>query len=251
MVKQQPASAGDERREPTGRTGRDEATVLSLPLADRLVLFVGLPLLGAALGLVLPAVARWALGLSTGLPMRPVFRAVAAVDRPFEIAIQTGICVLVGFWIAIASMKEATKLTLTDAELRAATDTGSRTIARGDIASVFLDSKTLVVLDPESRQLLRETHEAPKPTLAAAFERHGYPWRDSDPYADRYHQWVADAPELPAAVNAVLAARQVALGKKARQEAGQLRTAVEKLGFVVRDEGARQYWRPLVRSAES
>jgi len=180
-----------------------------------------------------------------------VFRTVAAVDQPVEIAIQAGICILVGFWIAVASMKEATKLRLTDPELRVTTDAGSRTVARDEVASVFIDGKTLIVLDHESRQLVREPHEVPKPTLAAAFVRHGYPWRDTDPYADRYHPWVADTPELPAAVNAVLAARQVALRKKARQEAGQLRSAVEKLGFVVRDEGDRQYWRPLVRSAES
>ncbi|HKA67590.1 MAG TPA: hypothetical protein VKG85_00585 [Actinomycetes bacterium] len=251
MSSQQPAGAGDRRQESAERSGRTEPTVLSVPVADRLVLFVGLPLLGAAVGLVLPVVARWALGLSTGLPMRPLFRLIAAVDRPLEIAIEVGICVLVGLGIAIAAMREATRLTLTDTELRVSTEAGGRTLARADIASVFLDGKTLVALDHESRQLVRETHEMPKPALAAAFERHGYPWQDADPHADRYREWLADAPELPPAVNAVLAARQVALYKKAHQEAGQLRTAVQNLGFVVRDEGARQFWRPLVRSGES
>ena len=46
----------------------------------------------------------------------------------------------------------------------------------------------------------------------------------------------------------MLSARAVVLRKKAAQEAGELRTTLEKLGYSVRDDGDKQFWRPLVRS---
>jgi hypothetical protein len=63
-----------------------------------------------------------------------------------------------------------------------------------------------------------------------------------------YRRWQPDTPDLPAPVNAVLAAREVALRKKARVEVRGLSEALHKLGYATRDEGSRQFWRPLVTS---
>jgi hypothetical protein len=46
----------------------------------------------------------------------------------------------------------------------------------------------------------------------------------------------------------VLKARELALRKRAGRDVAELRDEAQKLGFVVRDDGVRQYWRPLVRS---
>jgi hypothetical protein len=226
----------------------DRRTVLALPVADRLVLFIGIPALVVLLGLLLPPLARWALGLSIGLPLRPVFKLVGAADQPWEIAINLAIWLAVGLGIAFTAFTESARVTLTDAELRLDQGDRNRTIARADVAAVFLDGKKLVVLDSESRHLARDTPAAPAAALAEAFRAHGYPWHDADPYAALYRRWVPDTPDLPAAVNTVLAVRELVLKRKADQEARDLRDAVEKLGFVVRDEDARQYWRPPVRS---
>jgi hypothetical protein len=59
---------------------------------------------------------------------------------------------------------------------------------------------------------------------------------------------VPDTGLLPVAADAVLSARAVALRKKAGKEAGELRDTLQKLGYAVRDDGDKQFWRPLVRS---
>jgi hypothetical protein len=221
--------------------------VLAMPLADRLVTLVGIPALTAPAGLLLPMLARWLLDLSSGLPMRPVFRFVGAVDRPWEVAVNLAIWALVGIAVASGVVSESAKVTLTGADVRVDRSDGTRTVPRADVAAAFLDGKHLVLLDRESRHLVRDPLKAPGPTVARAFREYGYPWRDADPYADHYRRWVPDTPQLPAEANAVLAAREVALKKKARREIRDLRDVVEKFGFAVRDEDTRQYWRPLVR----
>ena len=103
------------------------------------------------------------------------------------------------------------------------------------------------LVDGAGRLYTSPTEHGLEASFAAAFRRHGYPWHAHDPYADLFRRWVPDSGHLPPPVDAVLAARGTALRKKARTEARELRDAVEKLGFVVRDEGDRQFWRPLVR----
>ena len=224
------------------------ATVLGLPLADRLLLVAGLPVLGALVGLVLPPLARWVVGLSGPVPMRIVFRFVASADRSWEVAIWIAAGFLVGLGVGLVGLTESAKVTLTSAEIRLDRDDRSLTIACDDVTAVFLDGKRLVVLDRESRQRVYESTQAPGPRLASAFRAHGYPWRDSDPYEGLYRRWLPDTPDLPVAVNAVLKVREEALRKNARRDADDLRDDVQKLGFVVRDEGDRQYWRPFVRA---
>ncbi|MEV0395025.1 YqeB family protein [Polymorphospora rubra] len=223
-------------------------TYLGVPLVDRLVLVVGLPVLVVVLGFALPPLARWALSWEVGLPMGFLFRLFAGIDRPWEIAVNTGIWLAVAAGVALTTMTESLKLTLLDTELRVEKGEEKRTIPRADIAAVFLDGKKVVVLDHGSRQLVRDTHEAAQATIADAFRGHGYPWRDTDPYADLYRAWHLGTTDLPPAVHDLFAIRESALRKKAHKEVGELRAAIEKLGYAVRDEGSQQHWRPLVRS---
>jgi hypothetical protein len=226
----------------------DGRTVVEAPLADRIFLFVGIPAVVVILGLSLPPLARWALDWETALPIRPVFRLVGAIDRPWEIVVNLAIWLVLAFALAFAAMTDSMKLAVTDATIEVDKANRKRTVSRADVAAVFLDGKNLVVLDRESHQLIRDVHTASRSTLADAFRQHGYPWQDEDPYAPLYRSWTAATSDLPPAVNDVLAAREAALKKKAHKEAQDLSNAVEKLGYVVRDEGTRQFTRPLVRS---
>ena len=225
-----------------------QRTVLGVPRVNLLLLFVGIPLLVLALGLGLPPAARWLLSWHEPLPFRFVIRLFGGIDRPWEIAVNLAIWLSTGFGIAMAAVTEALKITLTDEAVLVDKDRHKRSIPRVDVDTVFLDGRHLDVLDRESRYLVRDVHEASRTTLAAAFRRHHYPWQEIDPYADLYRRWVIGSPDLPPAVNDVLAARESALRKRARTEALDLRSAVENLGYTVRDDGSRQFWRPLVRS---
>jgi hypothetical protein len=224
------------------------ATRLAPGRADRLVLLVGVPVVCLLVGALLPVVARWLLDLSPGLPFRPVFRFVGAVDTPVEIAINLVIWLLVGLAVARSATADTTRLTVTDDAVRVERRDRSESIPRDDVADVFLDGGKLVMLDRRSRQLVRDPAPAAEDATAAVFRAHGYPWRDGDPFADLYRRWQPDTPDLPASVNAVLAAREAALKKKAHGDVRDLADALHKLGYVARDEGSRQYWRPLVTS---
>jgi len=87
---------------------------------------------------------------------------------------------------------------------------------------------------------------------AAAFRKHGYPWSDDgDPHRDQYRRWVPDMPDLPASANALLKARELALQKKDKTDAEDLRKELARLGYVVREEGTRQYWRKIPGGGDS
>jgi hypothetical protein len=211
-------------------------------------MFIGLPAAGLAVSVLLPLLARQALDRGTALPVRPVFWAFGSIDRPWKLAVSGAVGLLAGLAIACTALRQAAVVTLTDDEISIATEDGDQQVPRGSVAAVFLDKKRLAVLDSGSRQLANETLEVPRRVVARAFENHGYPWQETDPYTDMYQKWSKETSELPPEVNTVLEARETALKKKATREARELRAVVEKLGFSVREDGPQQYWRPLVRS---
>ncbi|TDC72785.1 YqeB family protein [Streptomyces hainanensis] len=225
----------------------EPTTQLWLPLADRLVLLIGAPLLGGGLGLLLPSLADWLTGLPW-VPMRGPFELVASFEGRWVGSAFGGLGLLAGLVLVVVAFATSLKVTLTDSRVELEKNDTRWGIDRAVVDAVFMDGKRLVILDRESRQLLRDTSEEKPADVARAFAAHGYPWAEADPYAELYRRWVPGTPEVPGAVNALLKAREVALEKKASADIAELREEVEKLGFAVRDEATRQYWRPLVRS---
>jgi hypothetical protein len=223
------------------------STELGLSLTDRLVLVAGGPLLGALLGFFLPPLAGWLLSLRW-VPEHGALRLVDSWDGPLAPLLLGGGGLLLGLVLAGLAIVTTLKVTVADEWIRVQKDDKKRTIDRAEVDAVFVDGKKLVILDRESRQLLRETSESKSADIAGAFTAHGYPWVKADPYEALYRRWVPDTPDLPGAVNALLKAREAALKKKAGDDIAELHDEVQKLGFVVRDgKSAKQYWRPLVR----
>lgn len=217
--------------------------VVGLERAYRLLLLAGLPALGLLLGWFVPLVADEV----AGLPWAPL-------QGPFELIASAGWTTLagpvaglvLGAGAGVVAVAVSMKVTFEDGTVRVDKDGHSRILGRSEIGAVFRDGDDLVVLDGDSRQLLREKCDADADLLARTFAARGYPWRDEDPHAARYRRWVPDAPELPAGVNAVLKAREKALKGKSRTDAAELHEEAQRLGYVVRDEKTRQYWRPLL-----
>jgi hypothetical protein len=235
---------------PPGDTSDDapgRSTVVGLGLGDRLLLGIGAPVLGLVLGYLLPRLADWGLKVPWK-PLKAPLKLIASFDGTWLYVVSLGAGLALGVGLAYAAVVESLKVTVTDAAIRLDKNEKTRTLPRDDVDSVFLDGKYLVVIDRESRQLVRDKHESTAAKVAQAFREHGYPWAEQDPYAELYRRWVPDTPDLPPAVNAVLAAREGVLRQKSGRDIAELREEVQKLGFVVRDEGTRQYWRPFVRS---
>lgn len=221
---------------------------LGLSRADRSLIWVGFPLVGLAAGWGLPLLAQWLLRLPW-VPFGGPVRLVAALDGGVGRVALIGAGLLLGLVLAFLAVHETLRVTVTDAQLRLRLGDTTRDVPRGEVTAVFVDGRHLVVLDRESRQVVRERLEgAGDARVGKAFRAHGYPWLERDPYADLFRRWVPDLPDLPGSVNAVLAARAVALTNKSPTDAAELRDEVQKLGYTVRDDGTTQHWRPLVRS---
>ncbi len=229
-----------------------QATVIGLPRGDRIVIYAGAPLAGLLLAFGLPWVANWLLQFDR-LPLPGVVRLLAVFDgiSGWKSLSWLGGGLLLGLVVAAVATVESLKLTLTDQQLRIDKGGETRFVARAEIGAVFLDGKELVLLDRQSRELLRDTHDAPAQTLAAGFRAHGYPWQERDPYAGRYHRWLPELPELPPRVHALLATRQVALERRERKDAARLAEEVAQLGYVLRTEDNVQYWRAVEPARET
>ncbi|MEV7191440.1 hypothetical protein AB0N81_06485 [Streptomyces sp. NPDC093510] len=226
------------------RDARGGTTELGHPRSDLLLLLVGLPVLGLLLGLVVPRLARWASG-SPVLPWRDGIEFIGRFDAPWQTALVMAAGLVAGLALAFTAIAETATLKLSDALVHVERDGRTWSFERADVSAVFLDGKQLVLLGADSGELVREEHGPRAAALAGAFRAHGYPWRDADPHASLFHRWIPGTPDLPAEVHALLAARKAALKRKAPQDARDLAETVRGLGFVVRGEGAQQFWRPL------
>ena len=219
-------------------------TFLGISRGWRAGVVLGFAGVGLALGWFLPALTHWALDLPW-VPFRGVLRLIDSVPDPWLQLGAAGVGLLIGAGLGITAIIESLAVTVTDQQVELRINGTSRTFTRDRIGSVFLDGKRLVLLDPATRELAREKPEASAAELAAGFRAHGYPWTDADPYRDRYQLWVPELPGLPDGANALLSARSRALAEKRADDAAELGREIGRLGVLVRDEGTRQYWRPV------
>lgn len=225
-------------------------TVIGHSAADKAFLYGGLPLTGLLLGYFLPRIADWA-AAAPWVPLQGPLKVISGWDSWWVPLLFAVVGLIVGVVLAGAALEDTLKVTVTDTAVEFWKNNVTRVVARTEVEAAFLDGKDIVLQDAGSRELARERHDevgSQARRIAVAFQDHGYPWRaDGDPYREAFRRWVEDDPELPPAVNAVLRARfkASARGDKGKDDLRELREEIAKLGFVVRDEDKKQYWRPL------
>ena len=205
--------------------------------ATRLVRWAGLPVAGAVVVWLLKLLANWAVTLSW-VPFRGPLELVDSVPEPWATVGALGVGLVAGLVLSLISHGERLSVTVTADNVRIVGDEYDRTFARADVSAVFVDRSKLVLLGTDTAELVRRPSELDVQALAAAFDRHGYPWRDGDPHAETYRRWVPDTPGLPTGANALLTARE-----KNPDDADELRAELARLGVIVRDDKKKQYWR--------
>ncbi|GAA3488283.1 YqeB family protein [Streptomyces cremeus] len=158
------------------------ATVLGYSRTRLLRILVGFPAAGLGIGFLLPPVARWVDGSATG-PLRRVAAALGGLDQPWQIALCALAATAFGLLAAYVAVADATRLTVTEDALVLAPRDGRKatTLARADVAAVYLDRRDLVVLDAAGRELARGPRQASRHALSTALLAHGHPWRDEAP----------------------------------------------------------------------
>jgi hypothetical protein len=233
--------------ESTTRTS--DRTVIGHSVADKVVLFGGLPLVGLVIGFFLPRIADWAVK-QEWVPFQGPLRLISRWDGWWVVLICVVLGILGGVLLAAIALEDTLKVTVTNQSVEFLKNQKTVTVPRENVRVAFLDGKEIVLQDATSRELAREKHDQLKSEakqIPPAFRAHGYPWSEAgDPHADRFRRWVEDEPELPPAVNAVLKARSKAFdqGDKGKADLRELRDEVTKLGYTVKDKDKKQYWRP-------
>lgn len=209
---------------------------------------ITIALVGTAIGAVLPHAADW-INEQTWPKRYVLADKVADWDSTTTAIVGFLLACVAATIVAKDMFKESFKLTVRDDGIEASADEMSAEIPRAKVHSVFLDGKDLVIQDASSRELLREgfSETTSDRKVRKAFAVHGYPWKQGDPRGDKFVRWIDGSPDVPAALNAVLRARQTVLKSDEidKNEARELRAEAAKLGYVVRNHGAQQSWRPI------
>jgi hypothetical protein len=200
-------------------------------------------LLGAAAGWLVRMIAGWVASLRWA-PLQGPFKLIASLPDPPATIGAIALGAAAGLAVAYQGHLESLTVTVAPARVRLARTGSATELARRSVSAVFVDRKQLVLLGPAGEELARKPSDLDTDRLRDAFLAHGYPWHDGgDPHEADYRRWVPNTPDLPAAANALLAARERALGRKDRDDSAELRAELAKLGIVVREEQQRQFWR--------
>lgn len=224
------------------------ATVVTADPGEKLLVWT-FPVLGALAGWGIRLIAGWVAGLAWA-PLQGPFTLVASIDEPWATVGACAVGGVVGLLLTMTAIGERLTVRVASDEVTLTRDDKSVRVPRSAVDSVFLDGKQVVLLAPGGAELAREPADLSAEGLAAAFQAHGYPWRaDGDPYAGEFRLWVPNVPGLPAGADALFAARAQAIEKKKRDDLAAIRAELLRLGVVVRDDGRRQYWRVVGRSA--
>ncbi|MGK5738602.1 YqeB family protein [Micromonospora sp. URMC 103] len=211
-------------------------------VTDLVVMWGGFPLLGAGAGALL-AVGAGAISDLPWVPLKGLFEALSRLPQPQVTVGAALVGVVAGLLLAGAGTAERLTVTVDGQRVRLRRDGRTREVPRHDVRGVLVDGRSLVLLDTDGGELVRETSDLSRDRLRSVFREHGWPWAEEDPYRAAYRLWVDGLPGLPEGADALLRARERAIGKDRRDDVRELRRELGRIGVVVRDEDGRQYWR--------
>lgn len=229
------------------RTGREPETIAEASWVSA-VMWVGFPIAGILVVGGLKLLANSVVGLPW-VPFQGPLELIASLPEPVATIGAVVLGLLAGLVLAVIGKRESVSVTV--GPERVVLNRGGtpvQEVAADQMDGAFVDGKQLVLLGRDTAELMRQSTDLNARVLADAFPRHGYRWLDGDPYEDRFRRWVAGTSELPAAANALLKAREQAVGKgDAADDANALRDELAALGVVVRDRRKQQHWRFVER----
>jgi len=166
--------------------------------------------LGVGLGVVLPPLARWLQGIleRSPLPSLGPVELLAGLPFAWSVPILAGLGVVGGVLLALSTIGESLRLTVADDHLEHRTAAREGWVERADVADVFRDGRYVVLLGPAGAPRERlDADTLRRDELRAAFQAHGWPWRDADPYEHAYERWLDGRPGFSAAEQALLRRR--------------------------------------------
>ncbi|QVY61862.1 YqeB family protein [Cytobacillus gottheilii] len=219
-------------------------TELGLSAVDKTFLIIIPPVIGALVGWFIPVIADWTARIPI-MPFGAVLDWVASLEGRWVSAAAALLGILAGIIFIVYVFNETLKINVTDAKVKLCIHKVVKQIDRDMISAIYMDGKDLVILSHKGKEIFREQSESKKEWVSKVFRQHLYPWKDHDPFASRYQRWVANHPQFPQDVNALLSARERAMQEEEAEEAKVLRKDLAELGVVIHDENKRQYVRMI------
>lgn len=210
-------------------------TEVRQPPALPALIGLGVLALGLVLGWFAPALARGLVDLieATPLPAPGLVRMIGTLTLPWSLGILGGLGLLGGAFLAFMTVGEAPRLTVADDHLEHGQEEREVWVERSDVGAAFRDTRYLVLLRPDGGLRARlDVDTLPSSGIRAALEQHRWPWRDTDPYEERFERWLDGRPGFTPAENEALRRRL-----EERKDATALRKADEDLaalGLVAR-----------------
>ncbi|MFD2797544.1 hypothetical protein ACFS27_28575 [Promicromonospora vindobonensis] len=167
------------------------------------------------------------------LPVPRVLQLVETLPLAWTLGILGGLGLLGGGFIAFMTVGEAPALSVTDDHLEHRQEEREVWIERSDVGAAFRDTRYLVLLRPDGGLRARVDADTLSWTkVKDTLEQHRWPWRDADPYEERFERWLDGRPGFTAVENEALRRRL-----EERKDAAAVRTADEDLaalGLVAR-----------------
>jgi hypothetical protein len=173
---------------------QSDAIVVAPTAGERVLIWVGFPLVGASVGWLLKALAGWVAALPWA-PFQGPLRLVDSVSEPYATLGSLGIGLVAGLALAVLAERDYVRVTVGHDQVTIAREGSSRSLPRESISVMFFDGKQLVLLGGATEELVRQGGDLDVKRLPPAFRAHGYPWlADGDPHRGEYRRWVPDTP---------------------------------------------------------
>ena len=207
------------------------------------VIIVLVPMiLGGLIGWFVPIIANWILKLPV-VPMEKLILLITFFNSLWVSSIATVIGTIAGLLLGFIILNESLEVTISYNNLHLKCGEKINLMDTTDTLAIYIENKHLIILGQKSNELYREVIEVKKDTVREAFNKHQYPWYETDPFSSEYERWALGHTDFPEKINVLLYARDRALKEKKKADAKYLREDLAQLGAVIRDERNGQYVR--------
>ncbi|MBW9207788.1 hypothetical protein KV097_17770 [Mumia sp. zg.B17] len=130
---------------------------------------------GLLLFLLAPVLAAWLADVPV-VPFKGPLEWVASFDQPWAWVARPTVGLLLGLALAASEIWGAYRLEVDDDAVVVHHGDDRRRIDRTQVVAVYRDGKKVVIDGHDGRRLFEQEVEASRKAVAAAFQRHGYPW---------------------------------------------------------------------------
>ncbi|MFF3103422.1 YqeB family protein [Viridibacillus arvi] len=215
---------------------------LNFSKADKLFLWLMLPLIGLVIGYFLPPISEWASKLEW-VPFQGPFKLVASLNAGWVIFATMAFGLLAGIILTLLIYDEILNIYISEDTLVFKIGKVEMKFLKDDISYIYIDHKDLVVIGHEGQEIFRYKKEISTKILKEELGELGYLFKDGNPYKEQFKKWVPGLTDLSLEADALLKAREMMLKNDNSEEVLQIAIELWKLHVSVKEIEAKQYYR--------